>query len=273
MMLRSFPMDWQSCPLVVGSCKSDLAHAQSSEKNHLPPPLRYIQVYIHWKGGVPVQPRLHKAYLHEPCICVTWCRTAMRDTNGKNPIVMSRGNARHKWKKSYCCVTRCRATGLSFFVYIHKIILEYFGGPWNGNSWYTYFMAVWNILWQFGIFYASLVYFVVIWLIFHFGILYQEKSGNPGMYHQESAPPKCSIFLSPWFIPSVLSFRWPSVCVHLVVSFLLSFITFYTFLEGRTFLIFMLYKKVQQIGPVQRRLRVVKILLTRNEKNLVDGYV
>jgi hypothetical protein len=37
-----------------------------------------------------------------------------------------------------------------------------------------------NILWPFGIFCGNLVYFVVIWYIFtRFGILEQEKSGNP----------------------------------------------------------------------------------------------
>jgi hypothetical protein len=44
-----------------------------------------------------------------------------------------------------------------------------------------YFMAIWYILWQFGIFDGYLVYFVKIWYIFsRFGMLYQEKSGNPG---------------------------------------------------------------------------------------------
>jgi hypothetical protein len=38
----------------------------------------------------------------------------------------------------------------------------------------VYFTAIGNILWH-------LVYFVVIWYIFpRFGILDQEKSGNPG---------------------------------------------------------------------------------------------
>jgi hypothetical protein len=44
-------------------------------------------------------------------------------------------------------------------------------------------MTIWsigNILWPFGIFFPLLVYFVVIWYIFPpFGILDQEKSGNP----------------------------------------------------------------------------------------------
>jgi hypothetical protein len=42
-------------------------------------------------------------------------------------------------------------------------------------------MAIWSILWPFEIFYGHLEYFVVIWYIFpRFGILDQEKSGNPG---------------------------------------------------------------------------------------------
>jgi hypothetical protein len=41
-------------------------------------------------------------------------------------------------------------------------------------------MAIWNILQTFGIFYDHLVHFVFIWYIFSgFGIMYQEKSGNP----------------------------------------------------------------------------------------------
>jgi hypothetical protein len=44
-----------------------------------------------------------------------------------------------------------------------------------------YLMAIWNILWRFGIFYGHLVRFVFIWYTFsRFGIMYQEKSGNPG---------------------------------------------------------------------------------------------
>jgi hypothetical protein len=44
-----------------------------------------------------------------------------------------------------------------------------------------YFMAIWNILRTFGIFYEPLVQFVVIWYIFSgFGIMHQVTSGNPG---------------------------------------------------------------------------------------------
>jgi hypothetical protein len=44
----------------------------------------------------------------------------------------------------------------------------------------VYFTPMGNILWPFGIFCGNLEYFVVIWYIFtRFGILEQEKSGNP----------------------------------------------------------------------------------------------
>jgi hypothetical protein len=43
-----------------------------------------------------------------------------------------------------------------------------------------YFMSIWNILQEYGIFNGAFVIFVVIWYVFlSFGILYQEKSGNP----------------------------------------------------------------------------------------------
>jgi hypothetical protein len=40
--------------------------------------------------------------------------------------------------------------------------------------WCTYCTAIWYILWSCGIFYGHLVYFP------RFGMLYQDKSGNPG---------------------------------------------------------------------------------------------
>jgi hypothetical protein len=44
----------------------------------------------------------------------------------------------------------------------------------------VYFMTIWSILLQLEIFYGHLVRFVVIWYNFpRFGILDQEKSGNP----------------------------------------------------------------------------------------------
>jgi hypothetical protein len=43
----------------------------------------------------------------------------------------------------------------------------------------VYFMAVWSIVRPFGIFCGHLVYFAAIRYISRFGILHQEKSGNP----------------------------------------------------------------------------------------------
>jgi preprotein translocase subunit SecY len=49
----------------------------------------------------------------------------------------------------------------------------------QGKIW-AYFMTIGSILQPLEIFYGHLVYFVVIWYIFpFFGILYQEKFGNP----------------------------------------------------------------------------------------------
>jgi hypothetical protein len=44
-----------------------------------------------------------------------------------------------------------------------------------------YFMDIWNILRTFGKFYDHLVHFVLIFS--GFGILYQQKSGNPAANH------------------------------------------------------------------------------------------
>jgi hypothetical protein len=66
------------------------------------------------------------------------------------------------------------------FVFKPKIpIWVNFGGSCNGKSWYI-IKTIWSILLLLEIFYGHLVYFVVIWYNFpQFGILYQEKSGNP----------------------------------------------------------------------------------------------
>jgi hypothetical protein len=46
-------------------------------------------------------------------------------------------------------------------------------------------MAIYTILRSFGIFCGNLEYFMVIRYIFsRFGMLYQEKSGNPARFHQ-----------------------------------------------------------------------------------------
>jgi hypothetical protein len=59
-----------------------------------------------------------------------------------------------------------------------------------------YFMAFWNIYWTLGIFFDHLANFVFIWFIFSsfgsffssFGITHQEKSGNPGLEEEKTAP-------------------------------------------------------------------------------------
>jgi hypothetical protein len=56
------------------------------------------------------------------------------------------------------------------------------GNYWSALDWNTlvYFTAVWSTLRIFGILFGDLVHFVFIWYIFSsFGIMQQEKSGNP----------------------------------------------------------------------------------------------
>jgi hypothetical protein len=64
---------------------------------------------------------------------------------------------------------------LVYFTAIWYILRQF--GIFYGNL--VYFMAIWYILRQFGIFYGNLVYFTAIW---YFGILCQEKSGNPELH-------------------------------------------------------------------------------------------
>jgi hypothetical protein len=60
----------------------------------------------------------------------------------------------------------------------------------------VYFMGTWSISPSFVIFYGHLESCVVIWYIFsRFGILYQDKSGNPA-----------------FFLPTIV--RSPSRCTH-----------------------------------------------------------
>jgi hypothetical protein len=57
------------------------------------------------------------------------------------------------------------------------------GKFWRVLQWkmMVYLTAIWSISLPFGIFFGHLVYFMVIWYIVpRFGMLYQEKSGNPG---------------------------------------------------------------------------------------------
>jgi hypothetical protein len=68
-----------------------------------------------------------------------------------------------------------------WFVFKPKIPI--LGKFWRVLQWniLVYFITISSILLLLEIFYGHLVYFVVIWYIFaRFGILYQEKSGNPG---------------------------------------------------------------------------------------------
>jgi hypothetical protein len=58
-------------------------------------------------------------------------------------------------------------------------IWENFVGSCNGRCWHILWPFGICILWTFGIFYGHLVYFS------HFGMLYQEKSGNPGQVYRK----------------------------------------------------------------------------------------
>jgi hypothetical protein len=57
---------------------------------------------------------------------------------------------------------------------------------WRALNWkkFKYYMAIWNILWTFGVFYNHLVHFS------GFGIVYQEKSGNPAVESKEGGKEK-----------------------------------------------------------------------------------
>jgi hypothetical protein len=60
-----------------------------------------------------------------------------------------------------------------------------FGSSWRVLQWKmcVYFWDIWSISQPFCLIYGNLVNFVVIWYIFpRFGMLYQEKSGNPGTF-------------------------------------------------------------------------------------------
>jgi hypothetical protein len=67
-----------------------------------------------------------------------------------------------------------------FYFQTKKPILGEF---WRSLDWkmLTYFVAIWNILRTFGIFYDHLVYFVLIWYIFFgFVTVYQENLATLG---------------------------------------------------------------------------------------------
>jgi hypothetical protein len=73
------------------------------------------------------------------------------------------------WKK----IARTANRVARLFIFKPKLpIWVNLGGSCNGKSWYILLLL--NVFWW------HLVYFVVIWYIFlRFGILYQDKSGNP----------------------------------------------------------------------------------------------
>jgi hypothetical protein len=77
------------------------------------------------------------------------------------------------------------------------------GKFWMALHWkmLVYFMAIWNILQTFGIFYGHMVHFRVIWYIFpRFGMLCREKSGSPALN---------------WYLCDAKSFLWPfSTILH-----------------------------------------------------------
>jgi hypothetical protein len=63
----------------------------------------------------------------------------------------------------------------------------------------VYFMPLWNMLQEFGIFYDHSVHFEFIWYIFSgFGIMYQEKSGIPGT-NAESLIYTIGVYVDPLF--------------------------------------------------------------------------
>jgi hypothetical protein len=68
---------------------------------------------------------------------------------------------------------------LAYFMPIWSILRPF--GLFYGHL--VYFTAIWYILLSFGIFCCHLVYAKVLWYIYFspFGMLYQEKSGNPGV--------------------------------------------------------------------------------------------
>jgi hypothetical protein len=94
-------------------------------------------------------------------------------------------------------------------------------GPHIGQYVLIYFMAIWNILWIFEILCDHSVHFMFILVHFSsFGIMHQEKSGNPGKDHElRTSPNGCGqgSYLEQHhtfypFIPSISS------VVHVVCS-------------------------------------------------------
>jgi hypothetical protein len=69
-----------------------------------------------------------------------------------------------------------------WYIYRHLVYIR--------DIWYI--LVMWYFLWTFGIFCGNFVYFVLIRHIFaHFGMLYQERSGNPASDRELSVQPPC----------------------------------------------------------------------------------
>jgi hypothetical protein len=84
------------------------------------------------------------------------------------------------------------------------------GKFWRALDWKIYFMPIRKSLQTFGILHNHLLHFVFIWYIFSsFGIMFQEKSGNPaglpnGTFHTEK-----SLFAIFW-----RSLEWKMLVCH-----------------------------------------------------------
>jgi hypothetical protein len=103
------------------------------------------------------------------------------------------------YKKSDASQKRSSEQGCQMIYFPTKIpILVKFGGSFNGKCW--------SILWPFGLFYSHLVYCMAIWYIFfRFGVLYQEKSGNPASEGRRELEKKLSERAAPRPIHSAKS--------------------------------------------------------------------
>jgi hypothetical protein len=74
-----------------------------------------------------------------------------------------------------------------WFIFKPKIpIWVNFGGSLNGRCWYIMYMAVWSILRSFWYIIRPFGIFFPHWYIF--GMLYRDKSGNPGKQHKNGKP-------------------------------------------------------------------------------------
>jgi hypothetical protein len=102
-------------------------------------------------------------------------------------------HACHEENAAHCCCPGCQ---MAYFQTKNPNL----GKFWRVLQWkmLKYFMVKWSILWPFGILSSHLVYIMAIWYIFpSFGMLYHEKSGNPGCCCRSSSPTKEKSLRSP----------------------------------------------------------------------------